>query len=387
MNFSPATRADTATLPEPVPKAFSLGYRPGLDGLRGLSILGVMAVHTGRVQLRAGFIGVDVFFVLSGFLITCLLIEEWDRFHSISLRRFYARRMLRLLPALAVMLAVITGYHWVTSPAATARQISVDALIAFFYSSNWAAAMRFHLPNLFGHAWSLSIEEQFYLLWPAVLIWLLRRASSRSSMLNWLLLGALLPVMLRLSLILAPIGVDYYRIIFGTDTRADALLLGCLAGLMLSSGLVPKTAWAQCLAKGSAWFGALGLLALTVYDRWDFELDLCLIYFLIPALAALVLWDIVVSETGVLNRFFSQRWLVYAGKISYGLYVWHYPIFVQTQSRRWSLPVELTVEIVATAAATVASYYLLELPLLRFKKKFAPARGPVLSAEDTLGRP
>src|SRR5438270_5848043 len=166
-------------------RSFHLGHRPVLDGLRGVAILAVMTVHTERVNSRAAFIAVVFFFVLSGFLITCLLIEEWDQFQSISLRRFYLRRGLRLLPALAVMLAVCILFYWLTTPAEKTGAVMLDAVVAFFYSSNWALAASFHQPNLFGHAWSLSIEEQFYLCWPVILIGLLRWTSSRRSLMHW----------------------------------------------------------------------------------------------------------------------------------------------------------------------------------------------------------
>lgn len=355
-----------------------LGYRPGLDGLRGISILAVLATHTQWAPGRAAFIGVDIFFVLSGFLITCLLMQEWDRFRSIGLGKFYLRRILRLLPALLVMLVVVTAYHWVVSPRPAARAAALDALIALFYASNWAHAAGFHMPNLFGHTWSLSIEEQFYLLWPLVLIWLLRRTSNRKSMLNWVLLMAFLPMAERLLLVMTDVG--YNRIMFGTDTRADPLLLGCAAGVAFNSGLLPQSRRLREVIKWLAWLALLGLVWLSFYLPWYYEVDLCLIYFVIPALASVVLVHVILSQTGVLNRVLSQPWLVYLGRISYGLYLWHYPIFVQTQSRRWAPPKELAVELSVSAAVTLASYYLLERPILRWKESFAGTGKPVHSS-------
>src|SRR5207249_381805 len=116
----------------------------------------------------------DIFFVLSGFLITCLLLEEWDQFQRINLKAFYARRALRLLPALLVLLLVVVAFYWLASPKSTAVRTTFDALIALFYSSNWAFVFGFRQPaHVLTHTWSLSIEEQFYLTWPVILILLL----------------------------------------------------------------------------------------------------------------------------------------------------------------------------------------------------------------------
>jgi len=114
---------------------------------------------------------------LSGFLISCLLIEEWDQSKEISLKRFYVRRALRLLPALMAVLVVVTGYHWLCTSKAIAWSITRDGLIALFYSTNWVRSLGFNGASLFGHTWSLSIEEQFYIIWPLILLLLLRRAS------------------------------------------------------------------------------------------------------------------------------------------------------------------------------------------------------------------
>src|SRR5208337_4567023 len=139
---------------------------------------------------RAGRIGVQLFFALSGFLITSLLVEEWDRFHTISLRRFYLRRSLRLLPALVAMMVGVTFYHWAAESRAAATATAGEALIALFYSSNWTLALGQGRPYVFGHTWSLSIEEQFYLLWPLFLLWLLRIVRSRCSLRNLVILAA-----------------------------------------------------------------------------------------------------------------------------------------------------------------------------------------------------
>ena len=170
---------------------FHLGYRRALDGLRGIAVLAVMSVHAG-FNSRGGLIGVEIFFVLSGFLISCLLIEEWDQSNDISLKQFYLRRGLRLFPALVAMLLVVSGYYWLNYSKAIAWPVTRDGLIALFYSTNWVRSFGLNGASLFGHTWTLSIEEQFYILWPLILLLLLRRASSRTSMLCWVSLGIVL---------------------------------------------------------------------------------------------------------------------------------------------------------------------------------------------------
>jgi len=163
---------------------FSLGYRPSLDGLRGVSILAVMSYHLGLI--RGGFLGVDIFFVLSGFLITTLLTDEWIRSGSISFRKFYMRRALRLLPALVVLAitcdfatVIFARLYW--PPEAFVPVVfgmAYASLVALFYVTNWVMISGQTLWIL-GHTWSLSIEEQFYLLWPLILIALPRRNGKR----------------------------------------------------------------------------------------------------------------------------------------------------------------------------------------------------------------
>src|SRR5262249_38292598 len=154
--------------PAQVPAKFSLGYRPSLDGFRAVAIIAVMGFHDGVSFAAGGSLGVDMFFVLSGFLITSLLIEEWAKNDSISLTRFYARRALRLLPALVVMLACYEIYALVRLHGAELRATELHILAALLYSANWVRALAG--PNAMGdaipHTWSLAVEEQFYFLWP-----------------------------------------------------------------------------------------------------------------------------------------------------------------------------------------------------------------------------
>jgi peptidoglycan/LPS O-acetylase OafA/YrhL len=206
-----------------------LGYRPALDGLRALAVIAVFAYHAELGWARAGFLGVDVFFVLSGYLITALLLAERRREGRIDLRRFWARRARRLLPAVVVLLAAVAVAVPLLAPDQAAR-IRADLVAALAYVSNWwlivgeqsyfEAAGR---PPLLQHLWSLAVEEQFYLLWPPVLALAVRRRSSRRLVKP--LLAAAVASAVVMALLFQPYS-DPSRVYYGTDTRAVALLLG-----------------------------------------------------------------------------------------------------------------------------------------------------------------
>ena len=338
--------------------------------MRGISILGVVATHAELCHTRPAFIGVDIFFVLSGFLITCLLIQEFDRYNTFSLKRFYLRRALRLLPALAAMLATFLALEWCLGRRENAVALTHEAWQAIFYCRNWVSAFSPALSTgSFGHTWSLSIEEQFYLLWPPILLLMLRRTVSRASLFHWVVLAAILSAFVRLVLVFA--GAGSLRLYCGTDTRCDALLLGCAGAIALCSGLGPKLAFVAVLRRWLAFVSAAGLIFLAFYSSFQFDVDVVLVYFLISLFALFVVLEVVSSENGLLCRAFSQRWLVYIGKVSYGLYLWHLPIFLRVQSQHWGKPKELAVEFVFTAAVVLASYYFLERPFLRLKEGFS----------------
>ena len=173
-------------------KEFKPGYVPALDGIRGIAIICVMIMHSGFKLFKGGFIGVDIFFVLSGFLITYLLVREYDRHdEQVNLKAFYARRALRLGPALILMLIgnSLWGIFFFT-PAESMSNLE-DALIALFYMANWARAFEIHAPRFLGHTWSLSIEEQFYILWPMIFLLLMRCIRSRALVAAVVLAGAI----------------------------------------------------------------------------------------------------------------------------------------------------------------------------------------------------
>jgi peptidoglycan/LPS O-acetylase OafA/YrhL len=350
---------------------FRLGYRPALDGLRGVAILSVIFAHTHRTGGAGGPIGVDIFFVLSGFLITCLLVEEWDQSHCIRFGAFYVRRALRLLPALLVLLLAVVTFYWLVGPRASAVRTTVDALIALFYSTNWAFVFGFREPaHVLTHTWSLSIEEQFYLTWPAILILLLRFCRTRRSVVLWIALGLFLLVVEKITILMV-VPVNGLRWIdWATECRGEPLLVGCAMGLILSSRLVTIDGLVRPVIQSLAWCVAIPALLLLNIIEIPPEFSWIGLHLTIALCAAAIMLEALVAETGIIHNVLAQRWVVYIGRISYGLYLWHYPIFVLVQSFHWRAAGEFIVESTLTAAAALASFYLLERPLLQLKRRF-----------------
>jgi peptidoglycan/LPS O-acetylase OafA/YrhL len=206
-------------------------YVPALDGLRGLAVVVVMIYHAAPELLPGGFLGVELFFVLSGFLITSLLLKEHDR-SGIQLGRFYMRRALRLTPALIVMLASVVLLSWVALSGDAFRNTVSDAAFSLTYIFNWVRASDPGRSSFLGHTWSLCIEEQFYLLWP-LLLPAITMIGRRDRLTERLLVAVAAIVLWRmvLSNFASPM-----RIYNGLDTRADGLLLGCALGAAIHDG-------------------------------------------------------------------------------------------------------------------------------------------------------
>jgi peptidoglycan/LPS O-acetylase OafA/YrhL len=350
------------------PERFHLGHRPALDGVRGVAIVLVLLVHLGIIQPQFAFIGVDIFFVLSGFLITALLMAEWEISQDLSLKRFYCRRALRLLPGLMAMLVVCLLYLSLTSPWKVVGRNLVYALRALFYGTNWA--MISHLGersnHLFNHTWSLSIEEQFYFLWPAMILVALRATRSRTSLLWLVLLAAMLSCLVRIVLVTLDES-SFWRFYCGLDTRADSLLLGCCAGMIISSNLLPRRCWIEPAFNIAAAISMLGLYWLAgrqLHDPWMY----CVGWFLTSVFAVVIVLQLVIISKSPWHGLLESRPLVYIGKISYGLYLWHHPIFYVSKTFYGSEWRYAAVPI--TVAVTLGSYYLIERPCLQLKRRF-----------------
>jgi peptidoglycan/LPS O-acetylase OafA/YrhL len=310
-----------------------VGYRPALDGLRGIAVLLVVLTHSGLPHLdQAGSVGVTLFFVLSGFLITRLLSDERERTGRINFRRFYARRARRLFPALGLLLIAVTASLLYD------HQSLLPVVLVAGYSSNIANATGHSLGSL-DHAWTLSLEEQFYLLWPLLTLVLVRRRNPALV----LLIAAALSAALRSGLWLS--GVPIFRVYYAPDTRADAILIGCALAFVATR---VNTRWLRCGAVASA-----VLLVAACAVPWSI-----LIWLLIPlplASAALILW----SERHP-PKILIWRPLVATGKISYGLYLWNYPVSNAVHfTPLWARTI---VFLVCSFAMAVLSWYVIERP-------------------------
>jgi peptidoglycan/LPS O-acetylase OafA/YrhL len=357
-----------------------LGHSPGLDGLRGLALLLVLVYHFTGVggPLPGGWAGVDVFFVLSGFLITALLLDERKLHGRVALARFYARRGLRLLPALLVMLAVWCGlllaFHDSTwfgavpnggkhgGPVAVLPALGHVALV-LTYGINWVHAL-FHGWAPLGHLWSLAIEEQFYVVWPFTLLVFLRLPSGKRVWPVFLLAAtsAALPFFLYDG------GVGKNRIYFGTDTRAVGLLLGAAAAMIWhrrrSRGLPAR------LPAVRAWAGMALVAGVAVHLANRPEK-----FLVAPALLGLAVAQVVpylVDHPGsVMVRGLSFRGLVWVGKRSYALYLWHY--LWATWTHPLPLAYGMPLGVSGALLCTLLSWRYVEAPALRYAARFKPA--------------
>jgi len=353
-----------------------LGYLPGLDGIRAIAIIGVLLYHLDLPWIPGGFLGVDVFFVLSGFLITSILLTEIDKRGGVNFREFYIRRGRRLLPALYLLLAVvaIAAAFWVQDAAAAARR---DIVAAFFYVTNWVYILadqsyfeQIGRPPLLQHLWSLAVEEQFYLIWPAVVVLVVARGG-RGRLALVALVGAVLSTIWMITLAVRgdmPGTVDPSRVYFGSDTHAMGLLLGAaLACVWRPARMRSMVAPSARKAIDTIGVGALALL-LVVY--LTVPEDSYFLYrfggFLWLSVVVVVLLVMASHPAGRLGPILGRQPLRYIGERSYGLYLWHWPIFMVTRPGL-DIPLEgfpaLLLRLGLTFAVAELSYRFVELPI------------------------
>jgi peptidoglycan/LPS O-acetylase OafA/YrhL len=353
-----------------VTATLKLGYRPELDGLRGISILLVYLHHIYYPLMPRGFFGVDIFFVLSGFLITSLLLQEWSREGSISLKDFYIRRVLRLMPALFLLILIIGGFALIFNKRATETYQGI--WLSLSYASNWLYAFGYFSPhNPLGITWSLAIEEQFYLIWPLLLTLVLRFKLGR----RWILYILILLIAF-ISLhrkILEEQGASIFRLYYASDTHADMLLIGCLVGLLISWNLLPHDRRFKILMKSLAAVAVIFLGYLVGTTSWTyFTLCRCGGYTLVAISIALILTVVITSPPKFALLVLKFAPLVWIGRISYGLYLWHWPVrwFIYPKNGLPTSAGQLLTVVVLSLSLTTLSYYFVEKPFLRWKRRF-----------------
>ena len=353
-----------------------LGYQPGLDGLRALSLLAVLGYHAGFGWLRGGWIGVEIFFVVSGYLITTLLIEEREGSGAVGLRQFWIRRARRLLPVLGVVLAAVAAATLVIGSAAERAGVRRDLPWALVYLSNWGqitGAIPYYATELplLRHLWSLAIEEQFYLLWPFAFL-LLTSARLRPVAIARLLAVAALASMVVTFVVHAggpgPImslgGADRVNFMYlSTITRASGLLLGCAAAFVWRPGrrYVGNGPRAGRILDHA---GAVALALLVCIGTSATLTDGYVYQWLLPIVSVLALVAVLVAvhpASEVVRRWLSWRPLVEVGRRSYGWYLWHWPVFVFVGATDGSVA-RFAAAMAVTVAVSELTYRFVETP-------------------------
>jgi len=319
----------------PVPDKPRSRYMPGLDGLRAIALIGVMGYHWSFGFASGGFLGVSLFFVLSGYLITDILASQWHHQQRIDLKDFWIRRFRRLLPAMLLMLFILVV--WVTlfdhSRLAALRG---DVLGAVTYISNWQFIFQeqsyfesFGPPSPLGHFWSLAVEEQFYLLWPLIMLVGLKLFPRRGPLFSFIAIGAALSA-LWMAVIYQP-GDDPSRVYYGTDTRAFGLLIG--AGLSIVWPSWKLSSDVSVSSRRRLNITGLVALLLILFMMWKVDRYESFLYqggMLLFSVAAAVLVAVLAHPAASVSRLLSWKPLLWIGVRSYGIYLWHYPVMILT---------------------------------------------------------
>jgi peptidoglycan/LPS O-acetylase OafA/YrhL len=378
-----------------------LAHLRALDGLRGVAVLAVVCYHFAPDVAPGGFLGVDLFFVLSGFLITSLLVSEWRSRSTVSLTSFWARRARRLVPALLLVLVAVAVYALLVPEQADGQRFGVDGLAALGYVANWRfiSSGQSYIdqflhqgPSPLRHTWSLAIEEQFYLVWPIVVLLVglvVGRVSRRAP---WWRGRRLQRAVLVLCLVLAAVslarmaslqgaGEDLNRIYYGTDSRAFIILFGAALGALSAGAPVLRGALRR-VAVGVGMVAAVALVVavawVTATSSWLYEGG----YALVAVAMVLVLLAAAQPGSNPLARLLEARPIVGLGLISYGVYLWHWPISLWITGANTGLDdVSLFVtRAFATLAVAILSFFLLEQPIRTGRLRVTRGRSGVVTA-------
>jgi peptidoglycan/LPS O-acetylase OafA/YrhL len=348
-------------------------YMPGLDGLRAMSVLAVIVYHLDLEWAQGGLLGVGIFFVLSGYLITDQIILEYKTKNRLSILNFWMRRIRRLLPAMVCMLLLVALWLMITD-FSRLQALEGDFLSSLFYMNNWY--LIFHEVSYFesfgpaspiGHLWSLSIEEQFYVVWPVVLLIGLKLVPRRGKLMLSILLVASISA-IAMAVMYEP-GTDPSRVYYGTDTRVFAILIGAALAVVwpsrkLSDRISPS---ARALLDITGGVGILILLILigrsNEYDDWLFQFGFLYVSFVTAAVIA-----VLAHPASRLGKIMACQPLTWIGKRSYSLYIWHYPVIVLSSSTVNTGGLGFTqilLQVTMSVILSVFSYKYVEEPIRR----------------------
>ncbi len=351
---------------EQKPTVRRLGRAPALTGIRAVAIGLVILVHTNISIAQGGWIGVDVFFVLSGFLITALLLNEHDANGQFSIPKFYVRRIFRLVPAwwAYLLIVVVWAAIWRSGEFGSwSSEVVKNASYQMdFFDIN-------HLPQIgLGHGWSLAIEEQFYLVWP-LLLFLGLKLMPRVIFMVLVVVGIFASFLA--TVVMAHHGVSYRRLYYGLDTNALPLLVGCLAGFLYTGGYGRKIR--QCylalIPFATVMVLVLFLVSVPEQSEWAYEGPIQLV----SLLTAATLIAILLSPGSLVAKILARPGVVFVGLISYSLYLWNpFAMLIARHLATGTVgrAVHLFVGLILTFGFALASYYLVERPGLRLKDRF-----------------
>jgi len=346
-------------------------FIPALDGLRAIAVLLVIVFHaTTGIVTRGGYIGVDVFFVLSGFLITTILTEEMDRTGEIALKDFYLRRFFRLMPAVLLMLA---GYFitWPFFWDITLAEVLRNMALVGFYLADYSVAL-WYVPEELCHSWSLSVEEHYYILWPFALIGLRRWPLQRR-----IIALAFLYILVTVWRDYNAFIVSYWRLAYKRfDTHCSGLILGGLLAFFMKTGR--RVPYAGII------LAILGLSLAFFMTRlpWGKRESMLLLITLTEITTFFAIYVCLTQPGKIFDRVLSAGSLGYLGKISYGLYLYHFPIIFYLRNH-YNTPVVLIYGMSLTLIFAVSSFHLVEKPIVKWARQRFPRHTLNFAEEKT----
>lgn len=362
----PSDARGTQRGPAALNHALKSGHIPILDGLRAVAVFFVVFYHLGYERSPGGY-GVIMFFVISGFLITWLLLKEHDRTHTIDLRQFYRRRTLRIFPAFYVYALVVIGALLMTKRPVLWTQ----AVASLFYLTDYYNAILGDPNTAFSHTWSLAIEEQFYLVWPIFFLFLLRHRCNMARVLS----VAIACIWIYRAFLCYVVGVNQGYIYAAFDTRCDALIVGCLLAVLLKEDRFPNVI-IRFVSHPIGPILTLLLLVVVIYlpelvgkeiPRYRDVFG----FLLAPPLIALAIIQLIAHHAALPWRWMETTPVKFLGKISYSLYLYQQIVLGPVEHSLRALPRAVVVVacVFVTIAVASTSYYFVERPLMRWKRK------------------